>query len=116
MPYATDADLLLRVPAAASATSDQRAVALLDSREYIDDEAFGGKTVRAHCMLAAHFLAASTLIPGDEAGVVSSRSAGEISVGYAVTAPASSEDFSSTGWGRKFLQIRATVGHAGLVG
>lgn len=116
MAYATDADFILRVPIAADATLEQRTVALLDAQEYIDEVAFGGKTVRAHSMLAAHFLATSGFIPGDEAGTVSSRSAGEISVGYAVPTPVTGDDFSSTTWGRKFLQIRSTVGHAGLVG
>lgn len=110
MAYASDADLTTRVPATvAGATLAQRTLALSDAAERIDDVLFAGQTIRAQCFLAAHYLA---LDPGTamyvgEGGIVSSRSAGAISVSYAVpTVPAGWDpSLASTAYGRAYLSI-----------
>jgi hypothetical protein len=121
MAYASDADLTTRVPATiAGATLAQRTLALADAMAMIDDALFDGKTIRAQTFLAAHYLA---LDPGTamyvgEGGVVSSRSAGAISVSYAVpTIPAGWDpSLATTAYGRAFLSIAATVCPGPVVG
>lgn len=112
MAYATDADLTTRVPASSAVTLGLRTVALSDAEAMIDDLQFGDRAVRAHCMLAAHYLA---LLPGSgmttgESGIVASQSAGEISVSYA-TALAIGADplLANTLYGRMYLQILSTL-------
>ena len=111
MPYATDADLLARVPAASAASSVARALALADAAAMIDDAQFGGRSVRANVVLAAHYLQLGGLLPGGEGGLVASRAAGAISVSYAV--PTWSADvnpgLASTIYGRQYLEIVATL-------
>lgn len=112
MAYASDADLTTRIPATASASEALRALALDDAAAMIDDVQFADRAVRAHVFLAAHYLALGGSIPGvTEGGLVSSRSAGAISVSYAVpTIPAGWDpSLASTSYGRQFLQIASTV-------
>lgn len=112
MSYASDADLLARVPAASAVASGTRAVALSDAEAMIDDVQFGDRTVRAQCMLAAHYLA---LLPGSgmttgESGVATSKSAGEISASYAVNAAAAGDPFlATTVYGRMYLEILNSI-------
>lgn len=121
MAYASDADLTTRVPATlAGATLAQRTLALADAAAMIDDELFGDRTIRAQTFLAAHYL---SLDPGSamyvgEGGVVSSRSAGAISVSYAVpTIPAGWDpSLASTAYGRAYLQIAGTVCPGPVIG
>lgn len=114
MAYATDADLLARIPAAAALTADQRATALLDTMYEISDRVLGGSTVLAHCLLAAHRLQLAGLIAGGESGLVTSRSAGEISVGYAAPAGGSAGPHGSTRYGRQFDELIRKFGHYAL--
>jgi len=107
--YATDSDLVARVPATASLTAEQRQTALTDAEEEIDDRVFGGLTLRAHVMLAAHYLQLLGLIPGGEGGLVTSRSAGEISVSYAT--PDETGSHYETAYGRQFDKLAAKAGH-----
>jgi hypothetical protein len=116
MPYASDSDLTTRIPATLTASSTQRGLALADAEALIDDVVFGDITVRAQCLLAAHFLALdpSSGMVGGEGGIVSSRSAGEIAVSYAVPTIPEGWDpsFASTTYGRQFLGIASRVGHS----
>ena len=108
MAYATDADLQTRVPATVPLTALQRATALDDAAALIDDQQYGLRTVRAQCMLAAHYLQIAGLIAGGEGGLATSKRAGEIAVTYAVAAM---DDplLGTTIYGRQFLQIRSTL-------
>lgn len=109
MPYATDSDLTTRIPATSAATEAQRLLALEDAEELIDLDAFGGRTVRAHVLLAAHFLTLSGAIAGGESGIVQSHAMGAISASYAVAAPSGDPLLASTIYGRQYLQIANTV-------
>lgn len=120
MAYASDADLTARIPATEAVDVAVRALALADAAEMIDDTMFAGRTVRAQCFLAAHYLALnpdSGMPSGGEGGIVSARSAGAISVSYAVpTIPAGWDpSLASTSYGRQFLQIASTVASAPVV-
>ena len=112
MPYASDNDLITRIPATASASSDERALALSDAMAMIDDLRFDDRAIRAHCFLAAHYLVLGGAIadPGG-GGIVTSRSAGAISVSYAAPRIPAGWDpvLSSTRYGLQFLQIASTV-------
>lgn len=121
MAYASDADLTTRVPATlAGATLAQRTLALADAAEMIDDELFAGRTIRAQTFLAAHYLALdpSTSMYSGDGGIVASRSAGAISVSYAIpTIPAGWDpSLATTAYGRAFLSIAATVCPGPVVG
>lgn len=118
MAWASDTDLTVRIPATTAATADQRALALADAAEMIDDTLFGDRTVRAHVFLAAHYLTLGGAIPGGEGGVVASRAAGSISVSYAVpTIPVGWDpSLAATSYGRQFLSIAATVCPGPVVG
>lgn len=114
MAYASDADLTTRIPVTLTgATEAQRAAALADAAEMIDDVLFAGRSIRAQVFLAAHYLALDpgTSMGGGEGGVVSSRSAGAISVSYAVPPipPGWSPGLASTAYGRAFLEIAGSV-------
>jgi len=110
MAYASDTDLTTRVPATLAASSALRLVALSDAEAMIDDEQFGLRAVRAHCMLAAHYLTIDGTIAGGEGGLVTQRSAGEISVSYAVTVPGGYDPLlGTTRYGRAFLEILASL-------
>lgn len=111
MPYATDADLLARYASATAVAEATRLLALDDAEEEIDAEAFRGMTVRAHCLLAMHYLQLDGLVAG-ESGPVTARSAGEISVSYA-SPPVEVVDglHSATRYGRMFDAIAAKVIH-----
>lgn len=113
MPYATDAEFVLRVPAVSAVGLGQRALALEDAAALIDPEQWGLRTARAQCLLAAHFLAVAVppLIAGADGGLVDSRSAGEISVGYAVPTIPEGWDpvYMTTAYGRQFLTIANTI-------
>ncbi len=110
--YATDADLLARIPDASSVASGVRAAALDDARAMIELASYRDKSVRAHCMLAAHYIALDTGLLGGESGPVTAMSAGEISASFAVASTASAEDYARTRWGRAFAEITATVPHS----
>lgn len=114
MAYATDADLQLRVPATVALTSLQRSTALDDAEQEIDDRVFDPMTVYAHCMLAAHLLASmpTPLIPPGGSGLVTSRSAGEISVTFAAPPGLAVGLHSTTAYGREFDRIAAKAGHS----
>lgn len=114
MAYASPADLIARVPAAAAASSDQIAAALIDSTYEIDDRVFGSMALRAHCLLAAHYLQLSGAITGGESTAVVSRSAGEISVSYASPSEAATGTHSQTSYGRQFDALARKAGHAPL--
>lgn len=114
MAYATDADLLLRVPSAADVDPALRAVVLADVALILDDGLIGDTIVPAHVYLAAHMLAWT---PGSgmppSAGPVTAVRAGEISASFAgptgsVTA------LDSTEWGR--LAQRYLPIHFGITG
>lgn len=110
MAYAVDADLTTRIPATATATLAQRTLALADAQVLIDDQQYGARTLRLHCLLAAHYLVLAGAIVGGEGGIVSARSAGGISVSYAVTVPEGWDpSLTSTLYGRQFLQLAATM-------
>ncbi len=118
MAYATDADLLGRIPSAATVptglTSDQwiaaRGFALADAMVMIDDERFDQTTTYAHVMYAAHLLACRFPLSalGGEAGPVTSMSAGEISASYAIAAP-SEDKLSTTRYGREYDRVAAAI-------
>lgn len=114
MAYATDADLLVRVAAASSASADERAAAMLDARNEFDDRVVGSSSVRVHVLLAAHFLQLGGLIPGGESGAITARSMGEISASYAVGAEVGDGPHSSTIYGRQADAILRRVGHGPL--
>lgn len=107
--YATDVDLLARISAASAATADQRALALEDATAAIDLVAYGAQAVRAHCFLAAHYLAIGGFIAGGGSGVVASHAAGAISASYAVGPGPSDPFLASTQYGREFLRIRSSL-------
>lgn len=109
--YATDADLLVRVPGASAIDADARAAALADAEAMIELDSYRDKTVRAHVALAAHYLTLAGLLAGGESGPVASRSAGEISVSY-TNATVSDAELGLTRWGRMFLEITRSVPHA----
>ncbi len=114
MAYATDADLLLRVPSSAAVSAPLRAVALADAALLIDDSLFGDTTVPAHVYLAAHLLAST---PGSGmptgSGPVTSARAGEIAATFA--GPTGSiDDLDSTEWGRLFNRFAPL--HWGITG
>lgn len=114
MAYATDADLLLRVPSSASVSAPLRAVALADAALLIDDSLFGDTAVPAHVYLAAHLLAST---PGSGmpsgSGPVTSARAGEIAATFA--GPTGTlDDLDSTEWGRLFNRFAPQ--HFGITG
>jgi hypothetical protein len=114
MPYATDSDLLARVPSAASVDPAQRAVALDDAALLLDETEIGDTLVPAHAYLAAHLLAST---PGSgmpsSSGPVSSLRAGEIAATFAVAMPVAG-DLSTSEWGRLFLRFVPI--HEGVTG
>ena len=113
MTYATDADLTDRFADASLASVGARALALTDAMAEIDDRVYGATTVRAHSLLAMHYLGASGLLgAGASAGMVTSRKAGDIATTYAVGASSGSGPHASTQWGREFDAI--DPGHAPL--
>lgn len=110
MPYASDSDLTTRIPATSAATEAQRLLALEDAEALIDLDAFGARTVRAHALLAAHFLTLSGAIAGGESGLLASHAMGAISASYATTAPTGVDALlATTIYGRQYLQIANTV-------
>lgn len=113
MPYATDSDLTTRIPATLAASTDLRALALADAEEMIDLDEYGGRAVRAHAYLAAHYLAVnpdSGMFEG-EGGLVTSMSAGEISASFAAPPIPEGVDplLLTTSYGRQFVAIRNTL-------
>lgn len=102
MPYATDSDLTTRIPETAALTLAQRSAALLDAQNEIDETRFGLLTLRAHVLLAAHYLQISGALAGGAGGLVTSRSAGEISVSYAAPPAGAVGLHSETPYGRQF--------------
>ena len=113
MAYATDADLLVRVPSAAAVDPTLRAVTLADAALLIDDSLFGDTAVPAHVYLTAHLLAST---PGSgmpsSSGPVTSARAGEIAATFSVAA--ARDDLDSTEWGRLFR--RFSPQHFGVTG
>lgn len=117
MAYASDSDLTTRIPATSAASSTLRATALADAEAMIDDAQWGLRSVRAHCLLAAHYLQLAGSIPGGEGGLATSKSAGAISVGYAVPDLGGYDpSLATTLYGRQFLQLAATLCSAPEVG
>lgn len=116
MAYATDADLQLRIPATAALTAEQRAFGLADAEAEIDDRVLEDSAVLAHCLLAAHHLQLAGLIAGGESGIVTARSAGEISVSYAAPAAGAVGPHAATAYGRRFDQLVSKFGHFLLTG
>ncbi len=120
MAYASDADLTTRIPATLTASAAQRALALSDAMAMIDDALFSDRAIRAHTFLAAHYLVLGGAVPGAVAdgGIVASRSAGAISVSYAIpTIPAGWDpSLASTAYGRQYLAIASTVTPGPVVG
>lgn len=114
MAYATDADLVARISATSTVPAATRALALADAEEQIDDRVFGGMTVLAHVLLAAHLLQENGDVPGGSGGIVTARSAGEISVSYAAPAEAAVGLHATTAYGRRFDAIAAKAGHTPL--
>jgi hypothetical protein len=106
-------DLLAYVPEVSSISTERVSIALEDAKNGVDERWFGERTRYAHAMLAAHYLSLWTGMGGGESGPIASRSAGNISVSYAVSAPAAAE-LASTKYGRLFLQIAQSVAHAGV--
>lgn len=110
MAYASDSDLLARVPAAAEIAGATRAAALSDAEALIDDEVFGAKAISAHVYRAAHLLAHWTDKLGGTSGPVTSRKGGEGAVTYAVPVTVAGEgNLYSTKWGRLFLELQSGV-------
>lgn len=115
MAYATDTDLTTRYPETAAVSSALRTIALADAEAWIDEVQYTGHAVRAHCLVACHLLAGDGLIVSGDAGAVSSRSAGEISVTYATASPDAKDAYlARTRYGRAFLEIRDQVPHGPL--
>lgn len=113
MAYATDADLLARIPSMADVGATQRAFALADAALLIDDALFGDTAVPAHVYLTAHLLASTPGSGfGSSAGPVTAASAGEISATF--NAMAVTTDLQSTEWGRMFLRFAPQ--HFGITG
>jgi hypothetical protein len=108
--YATDADLLLRIPAASAVAVALRTVALADAETLIDDRSYADRAVPAHVYLAAHLLALqpdSAL--GGEGGAVTSIKAGEIQTSFSAPSFDVGETLSLTKYGRAYIMIRDTV-------
>jgi hypothetical protein len=117
MPYATDSDLTTRIPATSAATLAQRTFALDDAAAEINAVQVGARTVRAHVLLAAHYLQLEGVIPGGEGGSVTARSAGAISVSYgALGAEFAGGSHAATRYGRMFDALMARVLHPLQVG
>lgn len=111
--YATDAEFLIYVPAAAVVSASLRELALTDAEEFIDPESYRGKTTRAHAMLAAHFLAMDEYIAGGGGGMVTARSANGIAASYATSARTPEDSLlATTKYGRSYLMIRDQVIHS----
>ena len=107
-----------RVPettAVLAAEPDALTYALEDAEPMIDLDAYGLRSELAHAFYAAHLLAVRFPSQmGGESGPVTSKRAGEISVGFGATTAAMSEDRpSTTRWGRMYLQQLRIAG-AGL--
>lgn len=112
MAYATDSDLTSRVAAASAVDVDARTLALADAKIMISDHelAFAAKSVRAHVMLAAHYLQLGGFIAGGEAGSVASLSMGSVSASFATAAAAMGDPLlATTPYGRQFLQISNAI-------
>lgn len=111
MAYASDSDLLARVPGAARIAARTRAAALSDAEALIDDEVYGAKAVAAHVYRAAHLLAHWTgKLGGISSGPVTSRKGGEGAVTYAAPMAAAGEgNLRSTKWGLLFLELQCGV-------
>lgn len=114
--YATDADLTARIPETSTVDSALRGYALEDAATMLDDGAYGEKLLRAHVLLAAHYLAKSGALSsgsggGGGAGPISSWSVGETSVTYAVAAAAVDPTLGSTKYGQLFIELVNSVPH-----
>lgn len=107
---ATRADLIARATeftATAVATVD---LALADALSQINTTNWGtSKAFLGQIYLAAHLLKVWELQSAAAAGPVSQRKDGDLSESYAVARAPSAEDYSSTTWGRLYLNIRSTV-------
>lgn len=112
MAYATDSDLLARVPIAAGVAAVARGVALSDAEALIDDEIFGNKAVSAHVYRAAHLLACwyPTEMGESGSGPVTMRKGGEGQVSYAAPQFTPEEgNLMSTKWGRLFTELQKGI-------
>jgi hypothetical protein len=106
---ATRADLRARATefaATADATVD---LALADALSQINTTNWGSKAFLGQIYLACHFLKVWELQSAAPAGPVSQRKDGDLSESYAVSKPVSVEDYSSTAWGRLYINLRSTV-------
>lgn len=94
-----------------SAVSDAAVNFAIDrANTEIGDEFLGARTVLAQKYYAAHFVQADAVASASDpaaTGPVSSMSAGEMSVSFAVATPAaaSKDDFQSTKYGQRYVQI-----------
>lgn len=86
---------------AANAATDMLVTVTASS---IDLDLWGDLASEAHTLLALHHFALGG--GGGSTGLVTSRSIGQISESYSVSADAS---LSSTQWGRMFLELRASL-------
>lgn len=111
--YATDADLTGRIPETATADATLRGYALEDAAEMIDLDAYRLKSLRAHVMLAAHYLVQRGHLTGvSSSGPIQSWTAGEMSVTYATAAAEFGDPtLASTRYGQEFLLLFKSVPH-----
>lgn len=78
--------------------------------ERVPVKAWGTKASRAQAMLAAHMLKRAGLGESGSTGApVSSESAGDVSVSYAIEATAAASDYGSTVYGREFDAMRRAL-------
>lgn len=110
--YADDAFLISRVPAASAVDSAARLAALEDAEPMIDLAVYRARAELAHAYYAAHLLALRyPSLLGGESGVVTSKSAGEVSVGYAAPVLTGDEtDVARTYYGRQYAELRRIAG------
>lgn len=110
--YANDADLVARFPETAAVDAALRGYALDDARAMIALDVFRAKALRAHCLLAAHYLAHRGSMSASATGPVQSWSAGEMSVTYATAAAEYGDPtLASTRYGQEFLTLTRAVPH-----
>jgi hypothetical protein len=106
---ATRADLIARASEFTSTSADTVNLALADALSQINTTNWGTKAFLGQIYLACHFLKVWELQSAAPAGPVSQRKDGDLSESYAVARPASAEDYSSTSWGRLYVNVRSTV-------
>lgn len=114
--YATDLDLTSRFTEACGVAADQRKTALDDACNEINLDRYREASVRAHCLVAMHYLVLSGAVAGGESGVVTRAKMGEIEAQYGGAFAGVDPYFATTIYGRQFLQLRASLGSHPEVG